>query len=126
MRSHDPHTQTWARLITADGLVIEGANCMAPGVELTWERLQRPEKYDWIEHAERVVLLRAAARGVATAGARLEMGWYPCAPCARAIAWAEVGELVCDAYPGPDDRYRFEVARQKLAEAGVRVTEWPL
>ena len=91
--SHDPDTQNGAVLVTKTG-TIYAANCVPPGVARPEHRLSRPFKYDFIEHAERAAIHKAAAAGAATAGATLYCPWFACTDCARAIVAAGIKEVV--------------------------------
>lgn len=91
--SHDPDTQNGAVLVTNAG-TIYAANCVPPGVARPEHRLERPFKYDFIEHAERAAIYKAAAVGAATGGATLYCPWFACTDCARAIIASGIREVV--------------------------------
>lgn len=91
--SHDPETQNGAVLVTSRQ-TIYAANCIPPGVARPEHRLSRPFKYDFIEHAERAAIYKAAATGAATAGATLYCPWFACTDCARAIVSAGIKDVV--------------------------------
>jgi dCMP deaminase len=91
--SHDPETQNGAVLVT-NRLTIYAANCIPKAVALQEHRLARPFKYDFIEHAERAAIYKAASAGAATAGATLYCPWFACTDCARAIVSAGIKEVV--------------------------------
>ena len=56
-KSNDPNTQT-AALIVRNGIIVWGdANRTPPNIHLNEARCRRPEKYYWIEHAERNTIL---------------------------------------------------------------------
>lgn len=120
--SHDPDTQNGAVLVTG-GKTIYAANCVPPGVARLEHRLQRPFKYDYIEHAERAAIYKAAATGAATAGAILYCPWFACTDCARAIIHAGIREVVGLIAPRNATPARWllsvEVAERMLEEAGV-------
>ncbi len=58
------------------------------------ERLERPNKYLWIEHAERNAICNAARAGTSTAGCTLYVELMPCMDCARAVVQAGIIEVV--------------------------------
>jgi dCMP deaminase len=105
-----------------------GFNGFPRGVEeYDTERWQRPEKYHWIEHAERNAIYNAARHGIKLEGARVYLNWEPkpCADCTRALIQVGVKEIV-----GPNRKfkgvgagkhYSIEHADQMLHEAGVKV-----
>ena len=120
--SHDPETQNGAVLVTSRQ-VIYAANCVPTGVARPEHRLARPFKYDFVEHAERAAIYKAAAAGAATAGAKLFCPWFACTDCARAIVAAGIREVVGlialrNATPA---RWllKVEMAEKMLAEACV-------
>jgi dCMP deaminase len=120
--SHDPETQNGAVLVT-NRLTLYAANCVPKAVALQEHRLARPFKYDFIEHAERAVIYKAAAAGAATAGGVLYCPWFACTDCARAIVSAGIKEVVGlialrNATPA---RWlmKVELAEKMLEEAGV-------
>lgn len=54
--------------------------------ELTWdEMLASPEKYNWVEHAERAAVYESARLGVCLVGATMYCTLAACLACARAI-----------------------------------------
>lgn len=97
--SDDPDTQTGCVLAFAGplkGLYVQGANQLPRGVRKTQDRLVRPEKYRWIEHAERVAIFSAARAGQSTHGAIAYQFFMPCMDCARALVFAGITRLVVD------------------------------
>ena len=120
--SHDQDTQNGAVLVTSRQMIY-AANCVPAGVNRSEHRLSRPFKYDFIEHAERAAIHKAAATGAATAGATLYCPWFACTDCARAIVSAGIREVVGlialrNATPA---RWllKVEMAEKMLEEAGV-------
>lgn len=102
-KSPDPSTQNGAVLTTRHGPItdiphpkpyISHCNTFPEGVRITEERLERPLKYNYIEHAERNVILQAAREGVPTAGATMYVLWAACSDCARAIIQAGIRKIV--------------------------------
>lgn len=70
------------------------SNYFPRGVKETPERLERPAKYSFVEHAERNAIFSAARDGYCTKDAILYCTWYACADCARAIVQAGISEVV--------------------------------
>ena len=92
--SDDPHTRNGAVLVSRDNRVIgSGANCLPIGVSSN-NRLARPKKYSFIEHAERNAIFAACRQGENTSGATLYCPWFACAECARAIIQAGIVRIV--------------------------------
>lgn len=99
--SPDPSTQNGALLVGAGwtledygDVLASGCNTFTTGVSATPERLERPLKYSYIEHAERNCIYDAANRGVAVNGLTMICPWAACMECARAIVQAGVRRLV--------------------------------
>src|ERR1039457_2505079 len=61
------------------------------------ERLVRPTKYLWIEHAERNAICNAARAGTATEGCTIYVNIMPCMDCARAVVQAGIVQVVISA-----------------------------
>ena len=126
--SPDPSTQNGALLALPDGTPIAGTgarNQFPEGVIETPERWRRPDKYRWVEHAERGALYAAARRGIRTEGLTLICPWAACADCARAMVMAGVVRLVRRAVVDEIGRWResIEVGDTILLEAGVVIDE---
>ena len=115
--------KTGAALLTRSGDLLVAANTFPPGIEDREERHAGEERYYWIEHAERNVLLAAARKGVATEGSIMATPWFPCSDCARAIVGAGVGTLLCTEPDLDDPRWGegFRRSMEMLAEARVGV-----
>ena len=120
--SQDIHTQNGALLRSNRGYVVTAANCLPP-IVATPERLARPSKYQFIEHAERNVIFAAARAGICTQDAYLYCPWFACADCARAIIQAGITKVIGHVKPRAltPDRWRetIEIADTMLAEANV-------
>lgn len=89
-------------------------------------RWERPEKYDWVIHAEHNAILRAARRGVKMEGATLYIQYDcpPCAGCCDAIIQAGIKTVISGVipFPGKGKGVHYDVAdmaRTKLREAQV-------
>lgn len=123
--SADPATQNGAALMSYCGRVVTSANVLPRGVAAERSRLTRPQKYKFIEHAERAVIFRAAEAGIATSRSKMCCLWAACASCARAIAMSGVSEVICHAALRERSPARWvdEIAAGDaiLREAGVTV-----
>lgn len=125
-KSPDPSTQNGAvipfyHLGIPDS--IEACNTFPDGVLETPERLQRPLKYNFIEHAERGAVIAAAKRGVPLRGFTMYVPWFACSDCARAIIGSGIVKVVghkrmLDATP---DHWKESIAHAvtMLKEAGI-------
>lgn len=90
------------------------------------ERQDRPEKYYWMEHAERNAIYNAARIGVSTNNCSIYLTCgMPCADCTRAIINAGIRTVYCkaDGSGGKDARWAEHAIRseQMFKEADVRV-----
>jgi deoxycytidylate deaminase len=97
--SKDPSTATGVVIVKEDRILVWGANYAPEGVIMTPEILGSKEKpsklkYEYIEHAERVAIAKAAKYGIELRTNTIYSPWFPCAPCARAIINAGIMELV--------------------------------
>src|ERR1051326_2158045 len=90
------------------------------------ERMERPTKYLWIEHAERNAICNAARAGTATEGCTIYVEIMPCMDCARAIVQAGITEVVVSAtrmsqYSSDYYNQHFGMVEVLFGEAKVRV-----
>jgi dCMP deaminase len=125
-RSKDPDTQLGAVIVgPAHEIRSTGYNSLPRGIrDDVPERLQRPTKYLWMEHAERNAIYNAARHGTSMEGCTLYCGLLPCMDCARAIVQAGIREVVVDAervqmYSSEQYNPHFERIRELFDEAGV-------
>ncbi|TCU34119.1 deoxycytidylate deaminase [Rhizobium azibense] len=122
-KSKDRSTKVGCVIVGPDNEVRStGFNGFPRGIDDEVEaRHERPAKYQWSEHAERNAIYNAARAGIATAGCRIFLQWFPCVDCARAIIQAGIHEVV--ALPVDLDNPRwaesFRISREMLDEAGV-------
>lgn len=119
--SPDSHQKVGCVIAKDNQVLAMGHNDTPYGVEHTPERLSRPAKYSWVEHAERKAIYQAARRGISLRGATMYLTLAPCTDCARAIVEAGITGLVC---PEPDyDHPRWgenqAIAIEILDEGGV-------
>ncbi|MEC9291290.1 MAG: CMP deaminase [Pseudomonadota bacterium] len=96
-KSDDPDTQMTAIILSKDlKTKVSKANAMPLGILKDAERLVRPEKYHWIEHAERNAIYDSAKYGLALNGATMFALCMPCIDCARGIACSGIKRLYID------------------------------
>ena len=126
-KSKDESTQIGAVLVNRDNSIVStGYNSFPRGIkDLIPERQERPEKYYWMEHAERNAIYNAARNGVSTVGTRLFMSCpMPCPDCARGIINAGITELWIDRDGGAKGEHWAEGylrSEAMLKEADVEV-----
>jgi dCMP deaminase len=123
--SDDMHTQVGCVITAKDGHILSmGANKFTSGVTATAENVERPEKYDWIEHAERNAIYSAAKNGIRLEDSTMYLPGFPCVECSRAIAQSGISTLYAGSTEGWDEeRYKFNKSRTILAAAGVELIE---
>ncbi len=111
-KSKDPSTKVGCVIVSQDHTVLSmGFNGFPRGVAewSDWDALdipgkpkisdrwtKRPEKYQWVEHAERNAVYNAAREGIALKGAKAYLNWAPepCGECARALIQAGIVEII--------------------------------
>jgi dCMP deaminase len=127
-KSKDPSTKVGCIIVNDDNVILStGFNGFPRGIEEDWkDRWKRPEKYFWVEHAERNAIFNAARVGVSLNGAKAYLNWEPkpCADCSRALIQAGIKEVIGPnrqwTGQGAGKHYSIEHAEHMLAEAGVR------
>lgn len=93
--SKDPSTKVGCVIVGPDKEVrAQGYNGFPRGVYETPERLVRPTKYLFTEHAERNAIYNAARVGTTTAGCTAYSTLCPCMDCARAIIQSGITTVV--------------------------------
>ena len=127
-RSKDPHTQLGCVIVGPNHEIRStGYNSFPRGIrDDAPERLARPAKYLWIEHAERNAICNAARAGTATQGCTIFVEIMPCMDCARAIVQAGIVEVVISAgrmaeYSSEYYNEHFGMVETLFGEAGVGV-----
>jgi dCMP deaminase len=132
-RSKDPNTKLGAVVVgPAHEIRATGYNSLVRGIrDDVPERLVRPQKYLWMEHAERNAIYNAARHGVQMEGCSLFVELLPCMDCARAIVQAGIQEVVVDGarvrqYWSAEYTPHFIHMRTMFAEAGVALRFVPV
>lgn len=119
--SSDPSKQVGCYIRSMGGLNIHCTNTVTKGVDITFERTKIPDKYLWIEHAERNGIYQAAAIGISLIGATMYLYWYPCVECARAIVQSGIGRLVALEPDFTNTKWNFDTSREILKAGNVHV-----
>lgn len=122
--SPDPCTKVGCVLVRGEpgGLVLvaRGRNDFAAGVRRLDARLQRPDKYKFLLHAEADAVAWAARESRTTAGCVAVVTKFPCAPCCSLLIQSGISGLVT---PRPDGDKQwaddYAVSDAMLLEAGV-------
>jgi dCMP deaminase len=130
IESPDPSTQTGAVILdlNSNELLSEGCNEFPGGVRYSDQRLERPLKYEFIEHAERNAifsLLRNRHEIPHDADLVMYALWAACANCARAIIQSGIRKLYTHGFYMSEDHANWDdsikVAFEMFTEAGVQV-----
>jgi dCMP deaminase len=129
-KSKDPSTQVGAVIVGEDNEVLStGFNGFPRGVdENAVTRWRRPDKYKFVEHAERNAVYNAARQGIRLKGSRMYLNWEPCpcVECTKAIIQAGIVHVIGPnkKFPGKGDHWEpeQEYAQEMLNEAHVRRT----
>ena len=99
-KSKDTSTQIGAVIVGPDNEIRStGYNSFPKGLnDDLEERQERPEKYYWIEHAERNALYNAAKIGVSTKDCTMYLNCgIPCCDCARGIINSGIKKIyICE------------------------------
>lgn len=133
-KSKDPDTQVGCIVVGPDkNILATGYNSFPRGIrDAVPERLVRPAKYDYIEHAERNCFYNAAREGVRLKGATLYIPFMTCHECARGVINVGIRRVVVDKRNHNDYMERrgrawtksFDIAKTLYEEAGVDLDFW--
>lgn len=123
--SDDPNTQVGCIFVRpeTDKMIASGSNTLVRGCRRTDRRVTRPDKYMWIEHAERNAIYAAARKGVSLNGSIAYVTMWPCMECARAIVQAgSIGVVAASRPDLDDDRWgdQFRLTFELFDDAGLQ------
>ncbi len=129
--SKDPSTKTGAVVVGPDREIrATGYNGLVRGVDDNIsERMERPTKYDFFEHAERNAIYNACLTGISLKGCVLYATHAPCTDCARAIIQAGIKMVITNKIiidensPKGTWRDKLEYSAQMFKEAGIEYIE---
>lgn len=129
IKSSDLHTKVGAVIVdeARNHILSTGYNHIPHPLSVKPERLERPAKYHWIEHAERHALLRVQPEPRSFHGCTLILCWSPppCIECTRAAILAGISRIVGPNRPFPTFSPRwqeeFVISNQMLREANIEV-----
>ena len=124
--SPDPNVKVGVCLVNDSGFYVTSCNDIPDGVNKSANRLVRPEKYYWIEHAERNVIYQTVKLGISCdhySFMFFSTAPTPCADCVRAIIQSGIKYLVGkkDNVKEFGDHWKETIERGRimLLEAGV-------
>lgn len=126
-KSRDPSTKCGAVIVSEDNAVLStGYNGFPRGVKYTEERLERPLKYEFIEHGERNAILNAARYGIKLLGTKMYLNFRPecCVDCTKAVIQSGIREVIGPniPFPGHKDKWKLGPNIEMMQEAGVQLT----
>lgn len=116
LKSKDESTQIGAIIVGMDNEVLStGYNSFPRGLDDTIkERQERPEKYFWIEHAERNSIYNAARIGVSLKNSTIYLtSGVPCMDCARAIVNVGIQVVWCKEECTTKNKEKWEESQEK-------------
>ena len=128
LKSKDLRTQIGAVIVGEDKEIVStGFNSFPRGInDEVVDRQERPEKYFWMEHAERNALYNAARIGVSTKNTTMYMTCgIPCTDCAKGIISSGVRAIYCKREDTTKNREHWDEhakrSFQMFQEAGVEI-----
>ncbi len=132
--SKDPSTKTGAIVVGPDREIrATGYNGLVRGVDDNKpERMERPTKYDFFEHAERNAIYNACLTGTSLKGCVMYATHPPCTDCARAIIQSGIKVVVTNemeinsSTPTNTWRDKLSYSKQMFDEAGIEYIVLPL
>lgn len=123
--SKDKSTKVGAVIVNDRNKVISlGYNGFPIGFDDSMDyRHERPQKYDYTEHAERNAIYSAAELGISVRGCTMYLCWFPCPDCARAIIQSGIKTLKYEHVDFEDERWGegFKKSWEMLNECGVQL-----
>jgi dCMP deaminase len=118
-KSKDTKTKVGAVIVRNNAIISEGYNGMCKGVDDAVEdRYERPEKYFWMEHAERNSIYHCSRNGISTDSTTLYTMGLPCSDCARSIIQSGIKEIVL--HEDWDHGLSLKMNRQKWSDSCIR------
>ena len=120
--SKDPSRGVGAVIVSPMKQVLAtGYNGLPRGFEDSPDRLQRPEKYDLIVHAEMNAIIQCARHGITPVGATLYSSFSPCIHCTLAIVQAGIIRVVTRNVSVGDEHWNDSIHKSvsMLEEVGI-------
>jgi dCMP deaminase len=128
LKSKDQSTQIGAVVVGEGKNVLStGYNSFPRGLDDSLqERQERPEKYFWIEHAERNAIYNAALEGVSLKNSTIYLtSGLPCMDCARGIVNSGIKVVWCKRVCTTKNKEKWEESQMKslqlLNECGIEI-----
>ena len=130
--SKDTSTKVGAVIVNDRNKILSiGYNGLPIGVnDNVLSRHERPEKYNWFEHAERNAIYSSAELGLSLKDATLYCNYLPCPDCSRAIIQSGIKEVIykhADPNSGKTSKnwqQAKEISIEMLTEARIRIRKY--
>jgi dCMP deaminase len=119
LKSKDQSTQIGAVIVGEDKEVLStGYNSFPRGLDDSkQERQERPEKYFWMEHAERNAIYNAARIGVSLKNSTIYLtSGLPCMDCARGIVNSGIKTVYCKQVCTTKNKDKWDESQKKSLE----------
>jgi dCMP deaminase len=119
LKSKDESTQIGAVIVGEDKEVLStGYNSFPRGLDDSIkERQERPEKYFWMEHAERNAIYNAARIGVSLKNSTIYLtSGLPCMDCARGIVNSGIKTVYCKQVCTTKNKDKWDESQKKSLE----------
>lgn len=130
--SKDPSTKVGSVVVKDRRQLTAGFNGFPEGVnDNDMKKWERPDKYCFVEHAERNAINQGALHGISLAGATLYINYSPppCDSCTRSIIQTHIKSVIGSTteFPGKGEQWQHsaELACIMLLEAGIEVYRIP-
>lgn len=126
--SKDPSTKVGAIFLRPETyeILATGYNGFPRKIDETDQnRWKRPQKYFYVEHAERNAIYNAARSGTSLLNSICIVTLFPCCDCARGIIQTGVSLVIVEKSVKASDKWKdqWEISKEMFKEAGVQVME---
>ena len=113
-------SMTHVGIVRLDELTVVHPHFEQESEMILSDRWDRPQKYQYVEHAERNAIYNAARVGTPLLGCSAFVSLAPCVGCARALVQAGITEVYGPAFEeAQNDIYHFDISQRILHEGGV-------
>ena len=129
-KSKDERTHIGAVVVGKDNEIKStGYNSFVRGLnDNISERQEKPEKFYWMEHAERNAIYNATLNGTSLKGCKMYTNGIPCMDCARGVVQAGIVEVIVDKIWTEENGEKWSEhakrTKQMFEEVGVEVNYW--
>lgn len=126
-RSHDPDTQVGCVLIknSTGAIIATGYNGFIRGAPDSKLPTERPEKYQYIVHAEMNMIANCARLGISMDDCTLVSTLSPCISCTRMLWQCGITDIITDAlykdYPELDNMDDITILKTTTKEGFYRL-----